>query len=151
MCESVDKIIDTPELFKKFKKFCIEKYCEENLFFLVDVKNFKKIEKNSLEKAMKICNLYLRTNSFCEICVSKNKIKNVFTKLKKGKVQKNLFDEIAFEVTCSIETLRLEFIQEIKATKFKRKSKIFPRVSNCGFFSMKRLRRFAKYFLNSNK
>jgi predicted aldo/keto reductase-like oxidoreductase len=144
MCESVDKIIDTPELFKKFKSFCIERYCEENLFFLVDVKNFKKIENNHLEKAMKICNLYLRTNSFCEICVSKNKIKKVFTKLKKEKVQKNLFDEIAFEVTCSIETQRLEFIQEIKVTKFKRKSKIFPRVSNCGFFFHEKIQKICK-------
>jgi hypothetical protein len=87
--------------------------CEENIFFLEDVKKFKTLEEMFLLKAAnKICNLYLRKNSFCEINFSRNKLKEFLDSLQQGKVSKSIFQDIAYEVEWSIDAQRISFLQK---------------------------------------
>jgi hypothetical protein len=110
---TLEKVIETPELLKSFKEHCKLARCEENLFFLEDIKLFKTLdEKNLLKAAKKITNLYLRTNSFCEINVSRNKLQEILEILEKEDVSRTLFQDVAFEVEWSLESHLKEFQNE---------------------------------------
>jgi hypothetical protein len=98
---------------KEFHKITILS-CEENLFFLVEVNNFKKLpERCLLKAAQKIIQKFLTPNSTYELSVSSSKVKVLLEDISKEIVSVLTFQEICFEVEWSIDS-HLKTFKELK-------------------------------------
>jgi hypothetical protein len=112
---------------KDFHKITILS-CEENLFFLVEVNNFKKLpERCLLKTAQKIIQKFLTPNSTYELSVSSSKVKVLLEDISKEIVSVLSFQEICFEVEWSIDS-HLKTFKELKIVQYnprEKASKIF--------------------------
>eukprot|EP01080_Neovahlkampfia_damariscottae_P008616 gene8616-563_t len=99
---SLNKILEDSIMTEAFKLHCVEELCSENLFFMLQLKEFKQLQnkKDMVEKADSMFHSFVEDDSEFELNLSiklKKEMYNIFQN-QKSKIYTNIFNGIAFEV-----------------------------------------------------